>query len=461
MISSLTASELVLYFSAAFFTCPIIRIGPDELHINDPTFYDVCYVPNYKFVNYRPHYKFVSPMDTLMGLADRDPAAHKKRRGVLSRLFSRSHVQKLERNIQGHIARFEEILSTYAQTKDAKAMERGMCLSKLLRCLAIDIISEYLFSEGFDTLLEDPDNHLIKTLKRGARNVWFFNFFWPVHHLLIMLPQRILKVLVPKRLRGTADLEQFCADQVDELIHDPAKAQAKSTHTTIFQVLMEGGKDGSSPRPSRQALIGEAVTLTAAGLETTGSTLSSAVYYACLNPSVQEKLHDELVRAFPGVGEKSSDEIELAKCERLPYLTAVLKESLRISPGLPGRLPRVTPRGGTVCGTTHIPECTAVSMSIYLMHQNPSVYPNPKVFEPERWIETPNDPLREKYLVPFSKGSRSCLGLHLASAEIYLTLAVMFRRFKFTLHKDNELTADWVDNLLLDPQGELIVSVEE
>ncbi|KAF3905643.1 hypothetical protein ABW21_db0203706 [Orbilia brochopaga] len=342
-------------------------------------------------------------MDTIMGISD--PVAHKRRKAVLSRLFSRAQVQRLEKNIQGHVNKLCTLLSAEAKTRNSA--NTGTYMSKFFRCLAIDIISEYSFSEGFDTLQEDPNNPIANGLKIIISYMWFFTFFWPLQNLLTWIPHGIIEALVPKHWRAMSDLEKFCADQVDAFIEDPSKVQAKSTHLSVFQVLMEGGKSGQCAIPSREALIGEAISLIGAGLETTGSTLTSAVYNICINESIQRRLHDELVQAFPS----GVDEIVLGKCEKLPYLTAVMKETLRIAPGVPGRLPRVVPKGGTVCGQIPIPAGTIIAMSAYVMHRNTAAYPDPHVFDPDRWIGRTHEDLEEKCFVPFSKGSRSCLGL--------------------------------------------------
>jgi len=65
-------------------------------------------------------------------------------------------------------------------------------------------------------------------------------------------------------------------------------------------------------------------------------------------------------------------------------------------------------------------------MTSVLMHLNSSVFPQPTEFIPERWLEHPN---LGKYLVSFTKGSRQCLGINLAYAEIYLCLANLFTTF--------------------------------
>jgi hypothetical protein len=65
-------------------------------------------------------------------------------------------------------------------------------------------------------------------------------------------------------------------------------------------------------------------------------------------------------------------------------------------------------------------------MTSVLIHHNETIFPDAKVFRPDRWIEHPR---LDRYLVAFSKGSRQCLGMNLAYAEMYLLLAAVFRRF--------------------------------
>jgi len=64
-------------------------------------------------------------------------------------------------------------------------------------------------------------------------------------------------------------------------------------------------------------------------------------------------------------------------------------------------------------------------MTSILIHHDESIFPNSEEFRPERW----EDPLLERYLVAFSKGSRQCLGMNLAWTEMYLWVSGVFRRF--------------------------------
>jgi cytochrome P450 len=79
----------------------------------------------------------------------------------------------------------------------------------------------------------------------------------------------------------------------------------------------------------------------------------------------------------------------------------------------------------------HAPKQTVISMSNWFMHRDPTAFPDPDRFDPERWLDS--DPsavrLRERYLVPFSRGSRMCIGQALAMCELYVTIGTLFRRF--------------------------------
>jgi cytochrome P450 len=71
-----------------------------------------------------------------------------------------------------------------------------------------------------------------------------------------------------------------------------------------------------------------------------------------------------------------------------------------------------------------------MSESIYLVHTNADIFPEPREFIPERWLEADAP---TKYLVPFSKGARHCLGMNLAIAELYLTVVRIFRTLDLEL----------------------------
>jgi cytochrome P450 len=106
----------------------------------------------------------------------------------------------------------------------------------------------------------------------------------------------------------------------------------------------------------------------------------------------------------------------------------VIKEALGLSYGVSLRLARIAPDAELRYGNWSIPKGTSVSMTAVLIHQNPDIFPSPREFKPERWLEDQDGRL-DKYLVSFSGGSRSCLGINLAWAELYMCVAGLYGEF--------------------------------
>ena len=176
----------------------------------------------------------------------------------------------------------------------------------------------------------------------------------------------------------------------------------------------------------------------AAGQETSSFFLQQASYFILANPEVHAKLKAELEEAIPDL----SSIPQLARLEELPYLHAVVQEIHRFSHGVVGRLERVCPDKTIQYKDWIIPPGTPIAMTSLLQHRDPSKFPNPMKFDPDRWLEKSETGRLDKYLVPFSKGTRQCMGINLATAEIYLTLAIVFRRFNMELYKTTERDAE-------------------
>lgn len=110
--------------------------------------------------------------------------------------------------------------------------------------------------------------------------------------------------------------------------------------------------------------------------------------------------------------------------------TAVIKEGLRLSFGVIGRLPRVVTEPGATFHDHYLPPGTIVGMSSWLMHRNPDIFTDPMKFDPERWLKSVEEYRRlDHHLVPFGRGTRQCVGMPLAYSELYVTLGTLFRQF--------------------------------
>ncbi|KAK7019700.1 hypothetical protein VNI00_018000 [Paramarasmius palmivorus] len=131
--------------------------------------------------------------------------------------------------------------------------------------------------------------------------------------------------------------------------------------------------------------------------------------------------------------------MSLERLEKLPYLTAVIKESLRLSSGVITPMPRVVPETGAIIAGYTVPPGTVVSIGNTFVHMNPDIFPEPERFYPERWLEDKDHSL-DRYLVALGKGPRSCIGINLAWSELYMILGNVFRKLDF--HSKTDLWSE-------------------
>ncbi|KAJ6140662.1 hypothetical protein N7497_011555 [Penicillium chrysogenum] len=151
--------------------------------------------------------------------------------------------------------------------------------------------------------------------------------------------------------------------------------------------------------------------------------------------------------------------VSYPRLEALPYLVRrsylPLSEIL-LSCGLP-HSPSRSARWRPPSGRPIHPAGTRVGMAIYHIHYNETLFENPRVFDPERWLQGPEVTAeRAKFLVPFSRGSRSCLGINLAYMEMYMAIAYIVRRFDLDLVGTTEEDMKWDDMVVPQFHGEFM-----
>ncbi|MBE9167836.1 cytochrome P450 [Pleurocapsales cyanobacterium LEGE 06147] len=217
--------------------------------------------------------------------------------------------------------------------------------------------------------------------------------------------------------------------RVRQLLYEEIKErreQDKQTGNDILSVLMSA-KDASGKPMSDEELHDELMTLLVAGHETTASALVWALYWIHYLPEVRDKLLGEL--------ETLGEEKNWHQIARLPYLEAVVAETLRIYPIVVGTFARRLKSPMELMGYK-FETGTAFAASIYLTHQREDLYPSPKQFRPERFWERQYSPY--EYL-PFGGGNRRCLGAALAQMEMKLVLATILSRYELALKHNRPL----------------------
>lgn len=187
-------------------------------------------------------------------------------------------------------------------------------------------------------------------------------------------------------------------------------------------------------------LAEHAMTIWSGGWDTVGFSLTVGTYAVLRNQQALSRLQTELVEAWPNANLHP----DMAVFDNLPYLNAVIKESLRLAPGALARITRINPTSPTQFQNYTIPPGTLMSMSIPMVNNDPSIWgPDAALFRPERWLE-PNAKGLDKYLATFSKGTRICPGIELAWVEFRLIMGTLFRRFDMKIPETVKLTDEEV-----------------
>ena len=135
---------------------------------------------------------------------------------------------------------------------------------------------------------------------------------------------------------------------------------------------------------------------------------------------VQDKMFEEINKAF---GER--EEIGYEDTKHLSYTLSVFKESLRLLPVAPNLSKKAYQE--TYLGEYFLPEGTNVVIDAANLHKNPKYWRNPEEFRPERFLE---DEVAPNSFIPFSLGSRSCIGQKFAEVEVVIALALILRKYK-------------------------------
>ena len=188
----------------------------------------------------------------------------------------------------------------------------------------------------------------------------------------------------------------------------------------VFTMLCRAHEAGHEWMSGRD-LVGQATILFAASYETTASAMTWTLFLLAQHPEVMSRLFDEL----EGLGAAAPTSRQLAG---LPYLDAIIKESMRILPPVPYTMRAVT-RSTELAGV-ELHRGDRVVCSHYITHHRSHLYSEPERFHPERWSTLRRGPY--EYL-PFSAGPRMCIGVGFAMAAMKVALAAILRRFRLSM----------------------------
>ncbi len=301
------------------------------------------------------------------------------------------------------------------------------------------MITEFCFAKSVGAM-DEPDfaAPIVIAMDNSLPTFHLFHHLPWFRKTIFSLPPW-LAIKASPETAGLTHLQVILAKQVKDVVTNPTILEATS-HPTIYHHLIDPKVHNSNYLFTEKALFDEALTMLFAGGVTVGDTSMTGFFHILDQPPLYIQLRAEVLQAWTDINNPPTFET----LERLPLLTATIKESLRVSPGACSPLLRIVPPTGATIGGTFIPGSTIVGMSAFFVHQSSTIFEDPEIFNPYRWLGQTSFGL-DKWLVAFSKGPRSCLGMNLAWCELYTLYATLLRKFDMKLDGTKKEDLEWRD----------------
>ncbi|KAH8423673.1 cytochrome P450 [Aspergillus melleus] len=418
---------------------PVIRIGPNSLSYSDPAAIKDIYGHGTKCTKDIFYAELAGSHFHLADVVDK--SEHARKRKVLSSAYALKNLENWEykvadmsrRLIKAFDARCTEPLPQGRIPDEQDLTVDYRMWSNLFTIAAIANIglSEDLrfLDQGNDLVASESQDGAVKTVNfreclyatawATSNLIWSYDWY-----------QTLCRVsgLVSFTYRQKWKLNK----DWDGIVYNRATTRWKRYEAgekldDFFTALMTD-KAGAPYNLEWGEIVAEMSIMMNAGSDTTGIALNNVMFSLLRNPRCLKNLQEELDNVL------DDDEViaPYDKVKHLPYLRACLDESMRMFPPVSFNLPRRTPPEGTNILGDFVAGNTSVSMSAYVVHRDETIFPDPNVYRPERWLgETGKD--IQPYFVAFSAGARGCIGRNISYLEQTVLLASLIHRYEFAL----------------------------
>jgi cytochrome P450 len=418
---------------------PVVRVGSNEISFNSLSALRTIYGAGNNFER-TSFYRMFDAYGRANLFTFGPVEAHRARKRLLSHAYSNQTILA-----SASSSLIQEKVALYLRLLEENGPNPCNEIFSSLHYFSIDTISDFVFGPDFGgtkALQGDKDRALLNDILDPARRklAWFVTHLprytkWVVSQKGLMeLLVNSLGLLPMKKPTTYSGIRAHALKACECFMNAPVQVQASFAERTVIGRLKRyQERDGLSDLD----IASECADHLLAGIDTTADSLMFLIWALSLprNLQYQEKLRAEL----GGVSFDAQTGVPLPKSiTRLPYLNAVIKETLRLYSPLPATEPRSSPVD-TVIDGYRIPAGTVVGMSPYCLHREASVFPNPTLFNPERWLENPestgNLEAMNHWFWAFSSGGRMCIGMHLANAEMATLVAAVYKRYRTTVRE--------------------------
>ncbi|KAH6904455.1 high nitrogen upregulated cytochrome P450 monooxygenase 2 [Coprinopsis sp. MPI-PUGE-AT-0042] len=407
---------------------PIVRVGPNELSITEKD--AIPPVLGSQGMHRGPIWdgrRFgLVPGQDFDNLIDvRDKHIHASQRKPWNLAFSGAAVKDYQQILERTGEELFGLLHKVATSPSAEAGVPTVDIARWVSYFAFDFMGHMAFGGSFNLMKEGDTQGAWKMMEDGLAGPAITGHIPWIMSLLKSLPA------------VTAERDKFTAFGS---LHAKKRIKMDTKEKDLFHYLYEATDSTVPVEDKMDLVISDSLLTIVAGSDTTSTVLSATLCCLLSHPAVFSKLREELDDAFDIMDEATGyPKIEFEKLLKLPYLSAVVNEGLRLAPAVPTNIQRAPEAGsgGRLLSDINLflPEGTAVNIPCYTIHRLPAYFsPSPESFIPDRWLSDSSS-LGVQYVttrdafIPFSHGPANCAGKPLALIELRFIITILVQRF--------------------------------
>ncbi|KAI9732735.1 MAG: hypothetical protein M1818_007469 [Claussenomyces sp. TS43310] len=420
---------------------PIVRWGPDFILINTQTGLQEIYgdsrINNLRKADIYSYFNDGKEAPSTQSTMEKGPASRKRR--ILSHAFSDPARRASDRFIVENVDRWCDLLGKTDGHRD-QGWGEAKDMSRYCDWWAFDTAMDLAFGKSYRIVDLHPELRFLPAYIMSG-----FHGLVSVGHSPLMAYWKYIVRSGLNLLVGAAEYKKravYVSYAIKAMTERATRAEQekgksdKVVRKDYFYFLTQSTDSETKEGYSIPEIQAECTLLMNAGSNGPSVVLDAAFFYLTRYPAVYMRLVEEIRTVFNSVEEIVSG----SKMNQCIYLRAVLEEALRLCPPVFGILPRQVMAGGQSIDGVFLPENTVVGTSAYCIHRNLEYFPEPSIFQPERWIVDDATGATEESVqiarsafFAFSLGGSSCVGKQIAYQELSIALARVLFQYDFRL----------------------------
>lgn len=425
---------------------PFVRIAPDTLAVSDPSAIDTVLGTDRKTGRvfqkaefYEGFWQHIGPRQD--SFSERDERKHAERRRIQAPMYTQAAVLSYEPCVDRIVAFFKSRLDGFAERKEV------FDISVWLRRYTFDVLGEIFFGRegGFGMLRDDIDYNgwcqMMSTMPDIGASVTYIPYGLRTAYMIsqVLLGGKVAREAVGGLTQVVKDSKKTASDRLEAQEKDPTLARKQDMLSGLIDIVNTQGKELNWTMLDVTAEIWGVIW---AGADTTAIALAAIFYFTHKHPEVLETLRSEVDAACEQG--KLSLPVRYSEAIKLPYLGAVVKESMRMHPSLGLGYPRVVPKEGAEIAGRWVPGNTTVILNPNAVHFDDGVFgPDAESFRPERWLDEKRAAFMSRHDLSFGYGAHTCIGRHITMVEMYKLLPALLREYTFEFAEPDAQWTVW------------------